>query len=66
MFLHKVLLEAYTAYDTDVLVDHFDVLYHEPITAGSPNDRIDREFKVCFATVLCAMSLSVFVVLTRA
>ena len=46
LFLHRAVLEAYTARDTLVPVDRFDVIWPQPITADSPDDRIDKEFEV--------------------
>ncbi|XP_070193371.1 receptor-type tyrosine-protein phosphatase kappa-like isoform X2 [Littorina saxatilis] len=43
--LHEALLEAYTARDTVVSLDQFDVIFPQPITARTPNERIDKEFK---------------------
>ncbi|XP_070184035.1 receptor-type tyrosine-protein phosphatase epsilon-like [Littorina saxatilis] len=45
VFLHEALLEAYTARDTVVSVDQFDVIFPQPINARTPNVRIDKEFE---------------------
>ncbi|XP_070193546.1 receptor-type tyrosine-protein phosphatase mu-like isoform X1 [Littorina saxatilis] len=45
LFLHKALLEAYTAHGTNVSVDRFDVIFTEPINSGKPHPRVDQEFQ---------------------
>ena len=46
LFLHRALLEAYTARAAVISADRFDVIFPQPITADSANEHIDREFKV--------------------
>ncbi|KAK7102425.1 hypothetical protein V1264_020644 [Littorina saxatilis] len=45
LFLHKALLEAYTAYGTNVSVDEFDAMFTGHITSDKPHPRVDKEFQ---------------------
>ncbi|XP_070183169.1 receptor-type tyrosine-protein phosphatase epsilon-like [Littorina saxatilis] len=45
LFLHKALLEAYTAHGTNVSVDEFDAMFTGHITSDKPHPRVDKEFQ---------------------
>ncbi|XP_070193979.1 receptor-type tyrosine-protein phosphatase epsilon-like [Littorina saxatilis] len=45
LFLHKALLEAYTAHGTNVSVDEFDVIFTGHIPSDKPHPRVDKEFQ---------------------
>ncbi|KAK7102417.1 receptor-type tyrosine-protein phosphatase alpha-like [Littorina saxatilis] len=45
VFLHKALLEAYTAHGTNVSVDEFEVIFTGHITSDKPHPRVDKEFQ---------------------
>ncbi|XP_070193772.1 receptor-type tyrosine-protein phosphatase epsilon-like [Littorina saxatilis] len=45
VFLHEVLLEAYTSRDARVSVEDVDRVFPTPVNTKTDNSRIDREFK---------------------
>ncbi|PVD26938.1 hypothetical protein C0Q70_12086 [Pomacea canaliculata] len=45
IFLHEIVLEAYTARDTLIVADDFSKIFDKPINVSKENKRIDQEFQ---------------------